>query len=102
MTNTLPETLIALRTAYIASINELIARHPIQEQNRAYYMSLVVSSRLGRVKQPIAPKGSPALNTGELVLVWRPDWTPSDSATVWGTSSSSTIGCQKWSVEVVA
>ncbi len=102
MTNTLPETLVTLRAAYIASINELIARHPAQEPNRMYYMGQVATSRLGRVKQTIAPKGSPALNTGELVLVWVPDWSLSDSSTVWGTSSSSIIGCHKWSVEVVA
>ncbi len=100
MTNT--DQLITLRAAYIARIRELIARHPAQAANEAYYLSRVTSASLGRVKQRIAPKGSPALEVGEIVLVWRPSWSLSDSATVWTPACSCDVGCQSWSVEVVS
>lgn len=101
-TETLAPELVTLRTAYLARVRELIATYPAQAANEMYYLGRVATARLGRIKQTVSPKGSPALERGELVLVWMPEWSLSDSATVWGASSSSDIGCHKWSVEVVA
>lgn len=55
-----------------------------------------------RVKQRIAPKGSPALEVGALVLVWIPNWSMSQDATVWNPGCSSEIGCMKYAVEVIS
>jgi hypothetical protein len=95
--------LITLREQYLSHVRALIAEHPAQEQNRAYFERRVATSRLGRMRSNVRTKGSlSVMATGDLVLLWRPDWTLSHSATVWHPRNACDTGIQSYDVENVA
>lgn len=103
MTTSAHDELIALRTAFIAWVRALIARHPAQAQNERHYLHLAATAQLGELRQRVQTKGmATAFEIGTRVLLWRPDWTPTESATVWHPSYDCEIGVHKWAVRDVA
>ena len=103
MTTTMHAELVALREAFLASVRALIARHPAQAANERHYLHLAATAQLGEIRQRIQSKGmATALEVGTRVLLWRPDWTPTESATVWHPSYDAQVGIHKWNVRDVA
>lgn len=67
--STSSSTLSTLRSAYLASIEVLIARYPAQEANRASYVRWLEGARLGSLTRRVRTKGGLTdLARGSLVL----------------------------------
>lgn len=97
------ETLITLRTQYIAQIRALIARHPAQAANESFYMHHAATAQLGTMRRDVATKGNfSTFIKGETVLVWPAAWAMASDAEVWHPRNDCCTVVGKYAVEVAS
>src|SRR6185503_14157844 len=102
-TESMAPELITLREAFLAHVRALIAEHPAQAQNERYYLRQAATARLGRMRSAVSTKGNfSTYNVGELVLVWVPEWSMSQDATIFHPRNTWQTQVQKYAVEVVS